>query len=99
MNAREYVESLDYIVLFGYLMVVTAIALWAGRKQTSAQSYFLGESNLPWWMIMLSVVATETSVLTFLSVPGLAYQTDLGFLQLAMGYIIGRLIVAKFLLP
>lgn len=92
-------HPVDLIVLFSYLAIVTGIALWAGGKQTSAQSFFLADRNLPWWMIMFSVVATETSVLTFLSIPGLAYVTDLGFLQLAMGYILGRILVAKFLLP
>ena len=92
-------QTLDLIVLFTYLIVVTGIALLAGRKQTSTRSYFLANRNLPWWMIMLSIVATETSVLTFLSIPGVAYQTDLGFLQLAIGYILGRWLVAKLLLP
>jgi len=92
-------NNIDYIVLLTYLIVVTVAALWIGRKQTSTQSYFLADRNLPWWMIMFSVVATETSVLTFLSVPGVAYQTDLGFLQLAIGYILGRWIVAKVFLP
>jgi len=92
-------HPVDLIILFSYLAIVTGIALWAGGRQTSAQSFFLADRNLPWWMIMFSVVATETSVLTFLSIPGLAYVTDLGFLQLTMGYILGRILVAKFLLP
>ncbi|MFQ6616945.1 MAG: sodium:solute symporter, partial [Fidelibacterota bacterium] len=92
-------ETLDTVVLIAYLAGVTGIALWAGRKQVSAQSYFLGNRNLPWGMVMLSLVATETSVLTFLSVPGVAYISDLGFLQLALGYIVGRWLVARFLLP
>ena len=92
-------QQADYIVLFGYLAVVMGISAWAGRKQESASSFFLGNRNMPWGMVMLSVVATETSVLTFLSIPGLAYKTDLGFLQLAFGYIIGRWIIALFLLP
>lgn len=92
-------HTLDFIVLFTYLTGVTAVALWAGRKQTSAQSFFLADRNLPWGMIMLSVVATETSVLTFLSIPGVAYHSDLGFLQLAIGYILGRWVVARILLP
>tara|TARA_B100000315_G_C14595101_1_gene598461 strand:+ start:7878 stop:9293 length:1416 start_codon:yes stop_codon:yes gene_type:complete len=93
------VQLADYIVLFGYLAVVMGVSTWAGRKQESASSFFLGNRNMPWGMVMLSVVATETSVLTFLSIPGLAYKTDLGFLQLALGYIIGRWIIALFLLP
>ncbi|MBH32007.1 MAG: sodium:solute symporter [Candidatus Marinimicrobia bacterium] len=92
-------QSVDFIVLFGYLTIVSGVALWAGRKQTTARSFFLAEQNLPWWMIMLSVVATETSVLTFLSIPGVAYHGDFGFLQLAIGYVIGRWLVAHYLLP
>ena len=95
----DFVQTVDFIVLFGYLTIVSGVALWAGGKQSSAKSYFLAEQNLPWWMIMLSVVATETSVLTFLSIPGVAYWGDLGFLQLALGYIAGRWIVARYLLP
>ena len=92
-------QTVDFIVLFGYLTTVSGVALWAGRKQTTARSFFLAEQNLPWWMIMLSVVATETSVLTFLSIPGVAYHGDFGFLQLALGYVIGRWLVAHYLLP
>lgn len=92
-------ESVDTLILVIYLSTVAGIAVWAGRKQNSAESYFLGNRNLPWGMIMLSLVATETSVLTFLSVPGVAYVSDLGFLQLAIGYIIGRWVVSRFLLP
>ena len=90
---------LDFIVLFTYLIIITGVAVWAGGRQTSAHSFFLADRDLPWWMIMFSVVATETSVLTFLSIPGLAYHSDLGFLQLALGYMAGRWLVARYLLP
>ena len=80
----DLVQTVDFIVLFLYLTIVSGVALWAGGKQSSAKSYFLAEKNLPWWMIMLSVVATETSVLTFLSIPGVAYSGNFGFLQLAI---------------
>ncbi len=92
-------QQVDFIVLFAYLILVVGISAWAGRRQTSASSFFLGDRNLPWWMVMFSVVATETSVLTFLSIPGVAYNSDLGFLQLAFGYIIGRWVIAQALLP
>ena len=95
----DLVQTVDFIVLFVYLTIVSGVALWAGGKQSSAKSYFLADQNLPWWMIMLSVVATETSVLTFLSIPGVAYGGNFGFLQLALGYIAGRWIVARYLLP
>lgn len=92
-------QQVDFIVLYAYLILVVGISAWAGRRQTSASSFFLGDRNLPWWMVMFSVVATETSVLTFLSIPGVAYNSDLGFLQLAFGYIIGRWVIAQALLP
>ena len=92
-------QQIDFIVLFAYLILVVTVSAWAGRRQTSASGFFLGDRNLPWWMVMFSVVATETSVLTFLSIPGVAYNSDLGFLQLAFGYIIGRWVIAQALLP
>jgi len=73
--------------------------IWQSRYNQSSEDYFLGGRNLPWPVAMLSIVATETSVLTFISVPGLAYRDDWFFLQLAIGYIIGRILVSLFLLP
>jgi SSS family solute:Na+ symporter len=72
--------------------------LLAGRQRDAAD-YFLGRRGLPWWAIMLSIVATETSALTVISVPGLAARGDLTFLQLSFGYLVGRLGVAALLLP
>src|SRR5206468_3515134 len=70
-----------------------------GSKATGLKGYFLGESDIPAWAVMISIVATETSTATFLSVPGLAYHRDFGFLQLALGYILGRVVVSTVLLP
>ena len=70
-----------------------------GRGQTGGQDYFLGNRELPWVAVMLSVVATETSTLTFLSIPGVSYLGTLGFLQLTFGYLAGRVVVSIFLLP
>ena len=92
-------QLLDFIVLFLYLIIVSYFSLWASGKQASTKSFFLAEKSIPWWMIMFSVVATETSVLTFLSIPGIAYNSNFGFLQLALGYVIGRWLVAHYLLP
>ena len=91
--------SLDTKVLFIYISLIVLIGILAGRKQTDTKSYFLGDGKISWVMISFSVVATETSVLTFLSIPGLAYLSNLGFLQVAIGYIIGRIVVAWFFLP
>lgn len=89
----------DLVIILLYVAGVTAWGAWLGRGQEGGRDYFLGSRDLPWGAVMLSVVATETSTLTFLSVPGVAYAGSLGFLQLAFGYILGRLAVAWLLLP
>ncbi len=91
--------ALDFAVLIAYLVGCTALGVWLGRDQKSAKDYFVADRAIPWWAILFSVVATETSALTFISIPGLAYLTDLSFLQIALGYLIGRVIIAYTLLP
>lgn len=90
---------LDFGVLIAYLLATTALGIWLGRGQRSAKDYFVADRTVPWWAILFSVVATETSALTFISIPGLAYLTDLSFLQVTFGYLIGRVIIAYTLLP
>jgi SSS family transporter len=90
---------LDFAVLVLYLIGVTAWGAWLGRGQRGGSDYFLGRRSLPWGAVMLSVVATETSTLTFLSIPGVAYFGGLGFFQLTFGYLLGRATVAVALLP
>src|SRR5687767_14618876 len=91
--------AIDAVVLLAYLVGTTALGMWLGRDQKSARDYFVADKAIPWWAILFSVVATETSALTFISIPGLAYLTNLGFLQIAAGYILGRIVVAYTLLP
>ncbi|MEX0980303.1 MAG: sodium:solute symporter, partial [Gemmatimonadota bacterium] len=91
--------AVDAGVLLLYLVGVTAWGAWLGRKQRGGTDYFLGNRELPWGAVMLSVVATETSTLTFLSIPGVSYFGTLGFLQLTLGYLAGRIVVAGVLLP
>ncbi|MFL5487602.1 MAG: sodium:solute symporter [Gemmatimonadaceae bacterium] len=91
--------ALDFIVLVVYLLGTTALGIWLGRNQKDAKDYFVAGRTIPWWAVLFSVVATETSALTFISIPGLAYTTDLGFLQIAAGYVLGRTVVAFTLLP
>jgi SSS family solute:Na+ symporter len=91
--------TLDFGVLAIYLLGVTAWGAWLGRGQTGGSDYFLGSRSLPWGAVLLSVVATETSTLTFLSVPGVSYAGTLAFLQLTLGYLVGRTVVAVVLLP
>lgn len=90
---------LDVLVLVAYLLGVTVWGAWLGRGQKGGTDYFLGSRSLPWWAVMLSVVATETSTLTFLSVPGVSYLGSMTFLQLTLGYLAGRTVVALVLLP
>ena len=75
------------------------VGLWVSRGSRTAGDYFLGARNLPAWAILFSVVATETSALTVISVPGIGARSDLTFLQLAFGYLVGRIGVARWLLP
>jgi solute:Na+ symporter, SSS family len=91
--------ALDLLVLVAYLAGTTLLGIWLGRDQKDAKDYFVASKRIPWWAILFSVVATETSALTFISIPGLAYVSNLGFLQVVCGYIIGRIIVAYTLLP
>jgi SSS family transporter len=91
--------GLDLVVLIVYLLGVTVWGAWLGRNQKGGTDYFLGSRSLPWLAVMLSVVATETSTLTFLSIPGVAYTGSLVFPQLTLGYLTGRMLVSVVLLP
>lgn len=92
-------QPIDWAVAFAYLAGVVTLGTWLGRRQQGAADYFLGRHSLPWWAILISVVATETSALTVISIPGIGHRGDLTFLQLALGYIVGRVAVAWLLLP
>lgn len=92
-------STLDTIIVLLYLVGVAVFGVLAAGKQTSTRDYFLGGKSIPWWAVCFAIVATETSTLTFISIPGVAYITDLNFLQLTFGYILGRIVVARLLLP
>ena len=91
--------GLDYTVLAAYLVGVLGFGLWAGGRQRTTTDYFLGGRDLPWWAVLFSIVATETSTLTVIGVPAVAYGGSLLFLQLTFGYLLGRIAVAVWLLP
>lgn len=93
------VSTLDYAIIILYLIGITAFGKIIGGKQKTVKDYFVGKKEVPWWVISFSIVAAETSTLTFISIPGLAYLTNLNFLQLTFGYLIGRIIVAQVFLP
>jgi SSS family transporter len=92
-------SPIDLGVIAVYIFGCIALGGWIGSGTRGLKGYFLGERNVPGWAVMISIVATETSTATFLSVPGVAYAGDMTYLQLPMGYLIGRVIVATVLLP
>ncbi|WP_165219878.1 sodium:solute symporter [Aquisphaera insulae] len=92
-------SSIDIVVIATYIAGCIALGWWLGSDTKGLNSYFLGERNIPAWAVMISIVATETSAVTVLSVPGISYSGDMTFLQLPMGYLFGRAIVAAVLLP
>jgi SSS family transporter len=92
-------NRLDLAVILAYLLGVTAFGLRFRRHRHSIRDYFLADNTIPWWALSLSIVAAETSTLTIISVPGLAYESDFRFLQLVFGYVVGRIIVSFVLIP
>lgn len=82
-----------------YLIAIAVLGIISGGKQRSVSDYFLGSSKVPWWAVCFSIVAAETSTLTFISIPGLAYLTNLSFIQVTIGYLLGRIVVSKIFLP
>ena len=89
-------SALDALVILLYLAGTTLLGIWVGRRQRDANDYFVADRSIPWWAVMFSVVASETSALTFISIPGLAYVGNLGFLQVSVGYLLGRIVVAPY---
>ena len=92
-------KTFDYVIIVVFLIGAAAFGIISGGKQKTVKDYFLGSKNIPWWAVCFSIVAAETSTLTFISIPGLAYLTNLNFLQVTFGYLIGRILVASVLLP
>ena len=89
----------DWLVVCLYLGAIVALGLWSGRRQRDTRDYFLGSRNVPWWGVGLSIVAAETSALTVIGVPSIAYGGNLMFLQMILGYIVARLILAAVMVP
>jgi SSS family transporter len=92
-------NPLDYAVVVAYLVAITAFGSYFARFQKNTKNYFLTDNSIPWWGICFTIVATETSTLTFIGVPASAYAGNWAFLQLAAGYVIGRIIVSLVFLP
>src|ERR1700730_16148247 len=92
-------NALDFAIIAVYLVGITLFGMRFRKRQRTLRDYFLAGRDIPWWAIALSIVAAETSTLTIISIPGLAYDTNLTFLQVVMGYVVGRFIISFVLLP
>ena len=92
-------RALDLGLIVVYLIIVTWFGARFGRNQKSLKDYFLGGRSAPWWAIALSIVAAETSTLTIIGTPALAFRGDLGFLQIAFGYLLARIVISFVFLP
>ena len=92
-------ELIDYIIIGAYLIGIALFGIISGGKQKTTDDYFAGSKTIPWWAVCFSIVAAETSTLTFISIPGRAYLTNLNFLQIAFGFLLGRIVVAYVFLP
>src|ERR671910_1665446 len=92
---------LDLIIVFGYLVGITLFGIWFAGKQETTEDYFVGDRSVPWWAIAMSIVATETSTITFISVPGYAFAKggNFQFLQLVFGYLLGRVVISLVFIP
>src|SRR6185436_6863404 len=92
---------LDLLIIFGYLIGIVLFGTWFSRKQKTTRDYFLGGRTVPWWAVAFSIVATETSTITFVSVPGIAFARggNFQFLQLVFGYLLGRVVIAILFIP
>src|SRR5579859_5210975 len=93
------IHPLDLVIVLAYLLGVTALRVYFRRGQQNVHDYFLGGRSAPWWAIAFSIVATETSTLTIIGTPAIAYGGNLTFLQLVFGYLVGRILIVLLLLP
>src|SRR5882672_4676303 len=95
----SYFSIADWAIIIFYLAGIIALGVWFGKDQRTTRDYFLGSKNIPWWGIGLSIVAAETSALTIIGVPAMAYGTNLAFIQMVIGYVIARIVLAVLLVP
>ncbi len=95
----SYFSPGDWLVIVTYLAGIIGLGIWFGKDQHNTRDYFLGSKNTPWWGIGLSIVAAETSALTIISVPAMAFGGDISFIQIIVGYVIARVVLAVVMVP
>lgn len=89
---------LDWLVILVYAGTVIGFGVLAGKKESTTNDYFLGGRKMPWIPVMISIYATSLSALTFIGVPGAAFGGDFVYIQLAIGDLVGRVLVSTLLL-
>ncbi|MDO8541962.1 MAG: hypothetical protein Q7S40_16110 [Opitutaceae bacterium] len=94
-----YFNLADWIIILAYLAGIVGLGVWFGKDQKNTRDYFLGSRNIPWWGIGVSIVAAETSALTIIGVPAIAYGGNIMFIQMIVGYVIARIILAVVMVP
>src|SRR5579862_3269878 len=94
-----HLAPLDLAILAVYMAGITLFGLYFRRGQNNIRDYFLGGNSAPWWALALSIVATETSTLTIVGTPALAYAGNATFLQLVFGYVVGRVVLSAIFVP
>jgi SSS family solute:Na+ symporter len=94
-----FMRHLDFAIILAYLAAITWFGAHFRRRQTTLRDYFLGGRTAPWWAISLSIVSAETSTLTIVGTPALAFTGNLGFLQLVLGYLLARIVISFLFLP
>src|SRR5437867_2788960 len=95
----DFFNSADWLVIGLYLIGIIVVGVWLGRDQKTTRDYFLGSKTIPWWGIGLSIVAAETSALTIISVPAMAFGGNLTFIQIVLGYVVARILLAIIMVP
>lgn len=98
-NFSMHLHTIDLVIIAAYLIAITLFGLRFRKSQRSLRDYFLADRNIPWWAIALSIVAAETSTLTVIGTPGIAYDGNFGFLQLVFGYLAGRVVISLIFIP
>ncbi len=99
MPSNQFFNAGDWSVIVVYLFGIIALGVWFGKDQKNTRDYFLGGKNIPWWGIGLSIVAAETSALTIIGVPATAYGGNLMFIQMVIGYVLARIVLAVVMVP
>jgi solute:Na+ symporter, SSS family len=99
MLSNAHFGAGDWAVILAYLAGIIGLGMWFGKDQRTTRDYFLGSRNVPWWAIGMSIVAAETSALTIIGVPAMAYGSNLAFIQMVLGYVIARLLLSLVMVP